>query len=96
MSQLFASGGQNIGAFISALVLPMNIQGLFPLGLTGLISLHDLNMGLPGGSVVRTLPTNARAMRDTGVIPGSGRSPGGGRDSPLQYSCLGDPMDRGT
>ena len=37
MSQLFASGGQSIGA--SALVLPMNIQGWFPLGLTGLISL---------------------------------------------------------
>ena len=36
ISQLFASGGQNIGA--SASVLPMNIQGLFPLGLTGLIS----------------------------------------------------------
>ena len=37
MSQLFASGGQSIGA--SASVLPMNIQGRFPLGLTGLISL---------------------------------------------------------
>ena len=42
MSQLFVSGGQSIGA--SALVLPMNIQGLFPLGLTGLISL--LSKGL--------------------------------------------------
>ena len=35
MSQLFASGGQNIGASVSASVLPMNIQGWFPLGLTG-------------------------------------------------------------
>ena len=42
MSQLFASGGQSIGA--SASVLPMNIQGWFPLGLTGLISL--LSKGL--------------------------------------------------
>ena len=42
MSQLFASGGQSIGA--SAPVLPMNIQGWFPLGLTGLISL--LSKGL--------------------------------------------------
>ena len=38
-SQLFASGGQSTGASASASVLPMNIQGLFPLGLTGLISL---------------------------------------------------------
>ena len=39
MSQLFASGGQSIGVSASASVLPMNIQGCFPLGLTGLISL---------------------------------------------------------
>ena len=39
MSWLFTSGGQSIGASASASVLPMNIQGLFPLGLTGLISL---------------------------------------------------------
>ena len=39
MSQFFASGGQSIGAAASASVLPMNIQGLFPLGLTGLVSL---------------------------------------------------------
>ena len=39
MSQLFVSGGQSIGA--SASVLPMNIQGWFPLGLTGLISLES-------------------------------------------------------
>ena len=39
MSQLFASGGQSIGASASSSVLPMNIQGWFPLGLTGLIFL---------------------------------------------------------
>ena len=39
LRQLFVSGGQNIGASASALVLPMNSQGWFPLGLTGLISL---------------------------------------------------------
>ena len=37
MSQLFASGGQNIGASTSASIFPMNIQGWFPLGVTGLI-----------------------------------------------------------
>ena len=44
LSQLFASGGQSIGASASASVLPMNIQGWFPFGLTGLISL--LSKGL--------------------------------------------------
>ena len=41
MSQLFASGGQNIGASASASVLPMNIQGWFPLGLISLISVQS-------------------------------------------------------
>ena len=41
MSQLFASGGESIGALASASVLPMTIQGWFPLGLTGLISLQS-------------------------------------------------------
>ena len=41
MSQLFASGGQSIGASASVSVLPMNIQDWFPLGLTGLISLQS-------------------------------------------------------
>ena len=43
-------------------------------------------------SVVKS-PANAG---DMGSIPGSGRPPGGGNDSPLQYSCLGNPMDRGA
>ena len=33
---------------------------------------------------------------DMGLIPGSGRSPGGGNGNPLQYPCLGNPTDRGT
>ena len=37
-----------------------------------------------------------RRHRDTGWIPGSGRSPGGGRGNPLQYSCLESPTDRGA
>ena len=49
--------------------------------------------GFPGGSVVKNLPANAG---DVGSIPGSGRSVGGGNDNPLQYSCLGNPMDRGA
>ena len=39
-------------------------------------------------------PTNAGDIRDVGLIPGLGRSPGGGHENPLQCSCLEDPMDR--
>ena len=46
VSQLFASGGQSIGSSASALVLSMNIQGCFPLGLTGLISLQSKGLWL--------------------------------------------------
>ena len=44
--------------------------------------------------VVKNPPANARDIRDTILIPGSGRSPGGGHGNPLQYSCLENPMDR--
>ena len=44
--------------------------------------------------VVRNPPANAGNIRDTGLIPRSGRSPGGGHGNPLQYSCLENPMDR--
>ena len=45
--------------------------------------------------VVKNPPANARDVRDTGFIPGSGRSPGEGNSNPLQYSCLENPTDRG-
>ena len=44
--------------------------------------------------VVKNPPANAGDIRDTGSIPGLGRSPGGGDGNPLQYSCLENPMDR--
>ena len=43
---------------------------------------------------VKNLPANAGDLRDMGLIPGSGRSPGGRNGNPLQYSCLEDPMDK--
>ena len=46
--------------------------------------------------VVKNPPANAGDIRDMGLIPGSGRSPGEGHDNPLQYSCLENPMDRGA
>ena len=44
--------------------------------------------------VVKNLPANAGDIREGGLIPGMGRSPGGGHGKPLQYSCLENPMDR--
>ena len=44
--------------------------------------------------MVKNLPANAGDIRDVGLIPRLGRSPGEGHNNPLQYSCLGNPMDR--
>ena len=44
--------------------------------------------------VVKNPPVNAEDVRDVGLIPGSGGSPGGGHGNPLQYSCLENPVDR--
>ena len=46
-----------------------------------------------GGAVLKNPPANAG---DAGSISGLGRSPGGENGNPLQYSCLGNPMDRGA
>ena len=46
--------------------------------------------------VVKNLPANAGDIRDVGLIPWLGRSPGGGHGNPLQHSCLKNPMDRGS
>ena len=54
--------------------------------------IQDLK-GFPGGSVVKELTCNAG---DSGSIPWSGRSPGGGNGNPFQDSCLENPMDRGA
>ena len=43
--------------------------------------------------VVKNLPASAGDIRDTGLIPGLGRSPGGGHDHPLHYSCLENLID---
>ena len=46
--------------------------------------------------VVKNLPANAGDIKDVGLIPESGRSPGGGHGMSLQYSCLENPVDRGA
>ena len=48
-------------------------------------------LGFPGGSEVKA---SACSAGDPGSVPGSGRSPGEGNGNPLQYSCLGNPMER--
>ena len=60
------------------------------------IQTNVLFHGFPGGSVVKNPPANAGATGDVGLIPGLGRSPGGGNSYPLQYSCLDNLIDRVT
>jgi len=59
-----------------------------------------LNSTNPGAChvvlVVKNLPANVGDIRHVTSIPGSGRYPGGGNGNLLQYSCLGNPMDRGA
>ena len=52
-------------------------------------------MGFPGALEVNNPSANARNIRDVSLTPGWGRFPGGGHGSPLQYSCLENPMGRG-
>ena len=52
-----------------------------------------MSKGFLGGSVLKNTPVNAG---DVGLIPGLGRSPRTGNGNPLQYSCLGNPMDSGA
>ena len=54
-------------------------------------------MGFPGGSVVKKKKKKKSVNAgDSGLIPGLGRSPEEGNDNPLQYFCLGNPIDRGA
>ena len=54
---------------------------------------NNFSRGFLDGSVVKNLPASAG---DVCSIPGLARSPGEGNGNPLQYSCLGNPMDRGA
>ena len=60
------------------------------------LGLTDLLTSFPGDSVLKNPLARAADARDMGFIPGSGISPGERNGNPLQYSCLENPMDRGT
>ena len=53
-------------------------------------------LGFPGGASGKNLLASAGDIRDVGLIPGLGRSPGEGNDNPFQYSCLENSTDRGA
>ena len=64
-------------------------QGVFLLNATSLA-------GLPQRLSGKESACNAEDAGDVGLVPGLGRSPGGGNGTPFQYSCLRNPMDRGA
>ena len=59
-------------------------------------NLHNHSWASQVALVVKNLPANAGDIRDVDLIPGSGRSPGGGHGNPPQYSCLQNSMNRGA
>ena len=58
--------------------------------------LNLISISFPCGAVVKNLPSSAGDTREMGSIPESGRCPGVGNDSLLQYSCLENSLDRGS
>ena len=61
-----------------------------------MLFLHRKEKAAQVALVVKNLLAIAADVRASGSIPSSGRSPGGGHGNPLQYSCLENPMDRGS
>ena len=76
---------------ISSVLALTTVRAHFLLILTRLYS----TLGFPGGSVVKNPPVNAGDAGYAGSIPGMGRASGKDEGNPLQYSCLGNPTDRG-
>ena len=86
---LWNSPGENTGVGSLSLLQGIPSQGLNPGFLHCRQILYLLShKGIP---VVKNLHPNAEDIRNVGLIPGLGRSPGGGHDNPLQYSCLENP-----
>jgi len=60
------------------------------------IASQQYSEGFPDGAVVKNPSANEGDTGDVGSVPGLGRSSGVGNSNPLQFSCLKNPMDRGT
>ena len=91
-SQTAGGNGECAITLENSLVVPQNVKE------TNNPNVHhqikaNCGMCFPGSSVVKNPLVNEGVMD---LIPGSGRSPGEGNGNPLQYSCLENPMDRGT
>ena len=83
---------EHLGCFKTDLLSNYEMNNLVHMSFCTCTDIHDF----PAGAAVKNPPANAQEARDTGLIPGSGRSPGEGNGNPLQYSCLEKPMDRGA
>ena len=92
ISQFFASDSQSIGASASESVLPMNIQGLFPLGMTGFISVQSKGLSRVFFSTIQRNQffDGQHSLWSLTSIFGEGNG------NPLQSSCLENPRDRGA
>ena len=66
------------------------------LGSNAILASLDTVTTSPDGSAGKEYACNTGDTGDVGSMPGSGRSPGGGNGNPLQYFCLGNPIDRGA
>ena len=85
---------ENSSMFKNFFEISVNISVLSKsLGVAATLLLHELRFSLKVCNAVKNLPDS---VGDKSSIPGSGRSPGEGNGSPLQYSCLENPMDRGA
>ena len=85
-----------LNSYMPLLTLPLCLS--FLIFKTGIIVVPT-QYGSPGGTAVKNPPAILETTCKAGAVdsvPGPGRSPGGGNGSPLQCSCLGNPMDRRT
>ena len=78
----------------SPIYCPITLASIHIISLTNSSKNDMVQVDPQVAQVVKSPSANAGDLRDVGLIPGSGRSPGGENGNPLQYSCLENPMDR--
>ena len=85
----------SLNSFLPLSVKPRCFKGFSSVNLSGCNAIcYCFSLGLPWWLNGMESTCNAEATGDVGLIPGTGRFPGGGHGNPLQYSCLENPMDR--